>query len=267
MANGRAARSASAGRAHRSPAIRSTVVSVSPAFSPAPSGAYLIRTSTNGKWIYRVQQTEHGGVAGLWYQNRHQSKPSVIRFDTPGSWYRYLKNDNNDEKTQPRTTAINVGTVDYFAILNAKRTVQGWARFSESGQADGVAFSSPIPITRWRFNYKIQNQNGIGKAFFGARESGAEDWEAVVEDSGTYQTLTNSGIVDTTFADDMRHLSMTVDPKDDEELPTDWIKDSGTWTGGGLSTFFDDTKDWDTDQWVGAHIRIVSGTGQGQTAP
>jgi hypothetical protein len=239
-------------------------LSVSPAFSPAPSGAYLIRTSTNSKWIYRVQQTEHGGVAGLWYENRHQSKPSVIRFDNPGSWYRYLKNDNNDEKTQPRTSAIDVGTVDYFTILNAKRTVQGWARFSESGQADGVAFSSPIPITRWRFNYKFMNPNGIAKAFFGARESGAEDWEAVFEDTGTYQTLQNSGIFDTTFTDDMRHLSMTVDPKDDDQLPTDWMKDAGTWTGGGLSTFFDDTKTWDTDQWINARIRIVSGTGAGQ---
>jgi hypothetical protein len=34
------------------------------------------------------------------------------------------------------------------------------------------------------------NPNGIAKAFFGARESGAEDWESVFEDTGTYQTLT-----------------------------------------------------------------------------
>lgn len=239
--------------------------------APAASSRYLLRTSTNERWLYAVRQTERSGAEvkrGLWYINRGQSKPSKAVFDVPGGWYRLLRYDNNDEKNQSRWAPVipaGQSNVDYFSILDADRTAQGWTSLTEQGQADSVGFSSPLPLTGFRFNYRFKNPNGIGRAFFGCRESGAEDWETCFEDAGIYQGLQSSSIRDETFTTDIRHLVATLGPANDEAIPVSWIKDQGSRTGGGTITLFDDTKEWSTNQWQNATCRIVSGTGKGQS--
>jgi hypothetical protein len=245
-----------------------TVITVGSNFSPAPdaTSVFLLTMSHNDHWVYDVSQVERSNPnRGLWYQNRGQSRPSVINFDVPGGWYRYLKVDNNDEKAQSRTYAVDPGGgVDYFNGLDVDRTAQGWTSLQESGQADGVAFSSPIKILSWIFNYQLKNPNGIGKAIFGFRENGAEGWESSLEDGAAHDTLTNSGTTTAVFTTDTRHLLAHLGPADEEVIPVSWIRDTGSRTSGGSTTFFDDTKEWATDQWKNGNIRITAGTGAGQ---
>jgi hypothetical protein len=238
---------------------------------PAAGVTYLLRTSHNDRWIYSVRQTERSGTndkRGIWYINRGQTKPSRALFDVPGGWFRMLYLDNNDEKNQSRWCPVippSGGTADYFAILDADRTAQGWASLQEEGQADSVAFSSPIPILGWRWRYQFKNPNGIGRAWFGCRESGAEDYETCLEDVSASNSLVVSSVVDMTYPDDMRHLIAHLGPANQEEIPVSWIRDTGSRTAGGTVTFFDDSKSWAPGQWVGGTLRIVSGTGAGQS--
>lgn len=239
-------------------------------FSPAPAAAsvFLLTMSDNERWIYDVAQVERNNSnRGLWYQNRGQTNPSSVLFDTPGSWHRILVLDNNDEKTNTRWYNVDVGggDIDYFNGLNTVRTAQGWASPPESGQADGVAFSSPIEIDGFRFDYAFKNMNGICKAVFGARESGAEDWESIHERTTASDTLTAYATpIDIAFTDDMRHLMAVTLPINDEEVPVSWKRETGSRTGGGASTLTDDTKVWATNQWANGKVRIIAGTGVGQ---
>jgi len=248
-----------------------TVITATSAFSPAPdaTSVFLLTMSHNPYWIYDVRQVSRSNLnRGLWYQNRGQTRPSVINFDVPGGWYRYLKVDNNDEKNQSRTFAVDVGggDIDYFNGLDADRTAQAWSSLQEEGQADGVAFSSPIKILSWIFNYQFKNPNGICKAIFGFRENGAEDWESALEDGTAHDTLTAAGTTTATFTTDTRHLLAHLGPADEQVIPVSWIKDTGSVDGGGggSSSLQDSTKAWATDQWKNGTVRIVSGRGVGQ---
>jgi hypothetical protein len=224
--------------------------------------------SHNDRWVYDVRETSRSNPnRGLWYENKGQSKPSLVTFDVPGGWYRILTKNNNDEKANSRTFPIDVGggDIDFFNGLDAQRTAQGWKRFQESGQADGVAFSSPIEIDGLRFDVAFQNPNAISRAIVGYRESGAEDWEEAYSDGTAHATPTASGVQDITFTTDIRHLAAYLWPANDEVIPTSWIRDTGSRTGGGASTFQDNTKAWATNQWANGSIRIVSGKGAGQS--
>ena len=236
--------------------------------TPTSASTYELRMSRNTRWVYSVRQTERSGAEdkrGNWYLNRGQSRPSRAIFDVPGGWYRILSLDNNDEKNQSRWCPVTIGgTADYFAILDCDRTVQGWTRLQEEGQADGIAFSSPLPISAFRFNYQLKNPNGIGRGWFGCRESGAEDWELVTEQTAATDTLTAYSLLDYAFPNAIHHLIAAIGPRNEEAMPTTWIRDTGTRTSGGSVTFFDDSKEWTAGQWVNATLRIISGKGQGQ---
>jgi hypothetical protein len=238
---------------------------------PPAGSTFLVRQSSNTSWNYRVRQTEHAGAGdrrGLWYLNRGQTKPSMAVFDVPGGWYRLLRYDNNDEKNQSRWVGIvpegGSADADYYALLDADRTAQGWTKLPEEGQGDSVGLSCPITITGWRFDWVFRNPNGIARAQFGARESGAEDWELFIDNADIYQTLTPQTPQDLTFTADMRHLIATLGPSNEEEIPVSLIRDQGSRTGGGTITLFDDSKSWQPGQWRGAKVRIVDGTGAGQ---
>lgn len=236
--------------------------------NPDATSVFLLTMSHNDRWIYDVRQTSRSNPnRGLWYQNKGQTKPSTVVFDTPGAWYRTLTLDNNDEKNQSRTFAIDVGggDIDYFNGLDADRTVQGWTRLQESGQADGVAFSSPIEIDGFRFDVAFKNPNAVGRAHVGYRESGSEDWEEAYNDATASNTLIASAVQDITFVSDIRHLAAYLSPFDDAVMPTAIIRDTGSRTGGGSSTLLDDSKEWPTNIWTNGYVRITAGTGAGQS--
>lgn len=218
-----------------------TTLVVGTAFSPAldATSVILITMSHNDRWLWNVHQVSRSDLSrGVWYMNRGQTKPSSILFDNPGSWQRLLYRDNRDEKNAARYTAIDVGggDIDYFALPDMDRTVQGWTKLQESGQADSVAFSSPIKILTWRSRYQFKNPNALCRGIWGARESGAEDWEEYWSDGGKYDTLTNSGTLSFTFTDDIRHLVMHLGPGNEEELEQTWKRDTGSVTSATILT-------------------------------
>ncbi|MGH2604228.1 MAG: hypothetical protein ACRDJ9_33185, partial [Dehalococcoidia bacterium] len=51
----------------------------------------------------------------------------------------------------------------------------------------------------------------------------------------------------------------------DTEIPLDWIKDTGTATSGSATQLGDNTKDWESDQYINGRIRLLSGDGAPQT--
>lgn len=240
----------------------STTVQWATPLSAAPTGQdYLLTLSSNAKWVFPVQQQEDNRAQrGLWWINRGQNRPSITRFDVPGSWEPYLFLDNTDEKTQTEWVEIDVGTNDFFSILDAIRIWDGAVDLGRNeGNADGVTFSSPWPITHWTFDSLFKNPVPMAKGFFGSRESGAGDWERVLERTGEFDNLTADAVVRRTLSADVpqHHLVAALLPVDENEIPLSWARESGTSTGGGGTTLQDTNKAWVPGQWKGATIRII----------
>lgn len=233
----------------------------------------LITLSQNGKWVYPVRQTERSdSTRGLWWINQGQRKPGDARFDVPGGWGPYLYYDNDDEKNQARWTPVDVGTVDYFAILDADRTWQGATTILEEGGADGITITMPFPITSLKFSHQLKNPNGMATFVVGSREAGgAADFVHEYTNTAQTDTLTDYAATTVTMSSDVIQVYMGLIPYTRsnivaDEIGADWGRDDGTATSGSTSQLNDNTKDWRSDQWIGGSVRIVSGTGAGQQA-
>jgi hypothetical protein len=226
-----------------------------------------IDISSNTVWKYLVEHaTERSdNERGLWYLNKAQTEPTSVRYDSPGSWRPFLYLDNRDDKAQdPYTMAlVGVSDLDAFAILRARRTWAGggsstWDGF---GEADGVAFSSALPITHINIDYQWYNPNGLGKFLIAQKEAQAEKWAEVYSRTTVRDTLTAESAVDVDLDDSPRHLYLGVIPEDAGEVSRERITDSGTTTTGSSTTATDSGALWDTDQWVGASISVTQSGG------
>jgi hypothetical protein len=242
------------------------------AFPGAVAGgeSVLITLSSNGKWVYPVRQTERNDSRrGLWWINQGQKKPGDARFDVPGAWAPYLYYDNDDVKHQSDWFAVNVGTVDYFASLDADRSFPGGSSLLDNG-ADGVSITLPFPITGLRFTYQLKNPNGMATFVVGSREAGgALGFNHEFTDTAQLTTLTNRSEQNLSLTADTIQLYLGLIPTTigntvQEEIGERWAGDDGTATSGSTTTLNDTTKDWIPDQWIGASVRILSGTGAGQ---
>lgn len=233
----------------------------------------LLTMSQNGSWVYPVRQTERNDSRrGLWWINQGQKKPGDARFDVPGAFRPWLYYDNDDVKAQKDWTPVNVGTVDYFAILDANRSFPGGSSLLDNG-ADGVALSMPFPITGLRFTHQFKNPNGMATFVVGTRKAGnALGFTHEYTNTAQLDTLTNQPVQLLTFTGDIVQLYLGLIPTTisnvvQEEIGERWAGDDGTATSGSTTTLNDNTKDWIPDQWIGATVRILSGTGAGQSAP
>jgi hypothetical protein len=75
---------------------------------------------------------------------------------------------------------VGVSDLDAFAILRARRTWAGGnTTWDGIGEADGVAFSSALPITHINIDYQWYNPNGLGKFLIAQKEAQAEKWAEV----------------------------------------------------------------------------------------
>jgi hypothetical protein len=244
------------------------------AFPGAVAGgeSVLITLSSNGKWVYPVRQTERNDSRrGLWWINQGQKAPGDARFDVPGAWAPYLYIDNDDVKNQADWTAVNVGTVDYFAILDADRSFPGGSSVLDNG-ADGVSLTMPFPITGLRLTYQFKNPNGMATFVVGSREAGgALGFIHEYTDTAQLTTLTNRSEQTLTLTAETIQLYLgliptTIGNQVQDEIGERWAGDDGTATSGSTTQLNDNTKEWIADQWIGASARIISGTGAGQEA-
>jgi hypothetical protein len=260
------------------------------AFSGANSNndRFIILMSHNGvlpageaRWVYPVRQTERsespsdpntrGSTRGLWYIDAGQKRPSDYREDVPGSWHLNLYIDNNDRFSQKWATGFDPGGGnDYVAILDTNRSWEARpgvdTEFREQGGFDGVAIETAFPILGETLDYSLKNPNAMGRFVVGSRQQGgALGYTHEFEDSAALATLTNQSAQSLTNQPDTYELALHLIPNYGDEIGQAWAQATGTATGGTSTTLTDSNQEWITDQWIGGTVRIVSGTGAGQT--
>lgn len=240
-----------------------------PLGSDAASGhSALIRMSANGYWTWRVQQTERANnQRGMYWIDKGQKEPSEARYSVPGAWFPYLYYNNADKISQPEWTMVNVGTEDFFAILNASRTWEGGASLGRGLRADGMSINMPFEIETLKFNDRFLNPNGMCRLVLGTRTAGAGDFIIQWSRSSASDTLEihPTEHIETLEADTYQLYLGVIPRANDAEIGTKWASDDGTATSGSTTQLNDNTKNWITDQWIGGTVRIVSGTGAGQS--
>jgi hypothetical protein len=244
----------------------------------AAGASGMVHMSSNGKSVYQVRQTERSNnQRGLWWINQGQKKPSDYRFDVPGGWVPWLYYDNADQKVQRAYTAVNVGTVDYFAILDAWRTWKSGQAIKSRwlGNADGVSLSLPFEITSVKLSEQLRNPNSMCKFIVGSRALGADEFIEEYVNSTAHDTLTSVAAHTVTMTAGTTQVylglipGLDVDGNQKEEIGDEWAKDSGTATIGDTgtatsatsTTLVDSSKAWTTSQWVGFRVIITNGTG------
>ena len=159
---------------------------------------------TNGAWLWDIRETQRSGLQrGLWVLNKGQTRPSLVDFEAPGAWHRDTYQRNNDAFSQPRATAIDVGSggvdIDYFATMYIQRARDGKASGqTEVRMADAIAFVSPFPLIGITQGYRIRSATkansspsvGMATVIFGSQEPGGEEWSPYLTDEGAYNSTT-----------------------------------------------------------------------------
>lgn len=228
----------------------------------------IVTMSSNGKWVYNVKTIERNDSnRGMWWLNRGQDLPSQVRWDVPGGWQRSTYQPNDDEYTQARWSAIDVGSgdIDYFAILNAQRIWKGGAQYSENKTGDGVMLSMPFEITSLKLDYQFANPNRTSAMIVGARESGSELFGGKYRDDAVYASLTTSSVQTVSIGGGATQVYVGLINRIGDAIGAEFPKDSGTATSATSTTLTDSTKPWTNAHWIGATLRITAGTGVGQS--
>jgi hypothetical protein len=152
---------------------------------------------------------------------------------------------------------VGVSDLDTFAILRARRSwSNAYTTWDGNGEADGVAFSSALPISHINIDYQWYNPNGLGKFVILQKEAQAEKWSEVFSDDAQEDTLTSESAVDVDLEDSPRHLYLGVVPVDGDQVDLARKGDSGSITASGASTVTDSAALWHTNQWVGATVAV-----------
>jgi hypothetical protein len=224
--------------------------------------------SSNTRWVYPVRKTERSNrQRGLWWLESGQKQPSKYSLDVPGSWALDLYYDNNDVFNQKWNTPFDTGSGnDFFAIFDANRRWEGSPSLKDAGGFDGVSITLPVEITAWRFDYQWKNPNSMCVFVAGSRqENGATAWTHEFTDATPNTSLGNEAIQNVTNEADTYAVGLFVTPNGGDEIGTSWRGDDGTATSASSTTLTDSSKEWIADQYIGGTVRIVSGTGAGQT--
>jgi hypothetical protein len=235
---------------------------------PADGTEVLIQMSDNFQHAWPIIQNDRktDRTRGLWFADDADDVPGDISFAPAAAWAPSALLPNTDVFAQYEYTRVDIGGPDFdtFTILNAYRTAEGGELVKDVGMADGVSFTAPIDIAGWIFDYAFHNPNGVATAFFGSRTDGGRDYRTVLEDSGDSASLVVASTSVNSLPDGTRHLTANLLPRNGEGIGPTWRADSGTRTGGTSSTLGDATKAWTVDQFAGAVLRIVQGTGAGK---
>jgi len=206
-------------------------VTVSPAFTISPgvgTSYYLERYGTHSYLVNRaVYETAHRGG---WRINRYHSTPSSVWFgdQVPGGWQpmRYLDNDDDVSQTSYYDTGSGGGhNVNEWPILRARRQVKQDLAYTEEGQADGVALYDPRGFQAIYWDYRLLNENGVGKFLFAGLSAGGQNFEELVTNSATLASLTDQAAQWTDLEREdgaMVRLYMGVLPADGIEIPSDF---------------------------------------------
>lgn len=164
------------------------------AFSTQPAVNDQYEIERYGVLNYQVNKSVVSTAQrGLWRTNKYSSSGGRVRFgdQTPGGWIPWLMVDNQDLFSQLRVTDETAGSsVSNWPYLNATRAVRSDRTLEESGQADGVALYDPRGLVSMRWDYRMENDHGIGMVVVMVQEPGGDDWQIIASDSTTRGSLT-----------------------------------------------------------------------------
>jgi hypothetical protein len=167
--------------------------------APTAASTYIVYRA-NGVWMWDIREVSRTTIhKGLWTVNRSQTAPSQVSFDTPGSWYRFTYQRNNDAYSQPRYDGIDIGAgdIDYFPVGRLRRSRRGKAGDqTEVGVADAIGVSCPLGILGVYYAYTIRNAKKSGSSPSAGmcevrglcQESGGEIWATYLSDTATHNT-------------------------------------------------------------------------------
>jgi hypothetical protein len=254
------------------PILSNTATTITTTAFPSPSTGQeaLVTMSSNGHWVWPVRRTDRNDTKrGLWWISSGQSNPNLspsqIRQDVPGSWATYAYMVNNDEYSQESWTAQTIGGNDkYFAIPHVHRSWQGGVKQRENKNGDGAIFTIGHPITKFTFDFEFLNPTRMCQVMVGGRPANAEDFSRLYTHNLIYDTMTLVSPSPITISGDVLQLYVGLLPRSLDEIGADWARDSGSATSGSTTQLNDNTKSWSSSQWIGARLRIKSGTGAGQ---
>lgn len=252
----------------------STTITTFTAFpaAVASSDTFVITMSSNARWLYATRQADRDTeyFRGRFYVDGAERPPSVVSYESPGSWRPELVWDNRDSYGIERFTRVDVGggDRDTFALLDAART---WAgndeRVPQAGTADGMSLTTPVPIESLVWEYSRSIPNGMVQVYVGVRASGAEEWaEAYSDDTATAGLVGISPVTVDVQSDfgDVYQIVTALGPANGIEIGTDWKRIEGSLTSGSTTTSTDAMLALETDQFDGGVIRMYSGLNDGR---
>ncbi len=207
---------------------QSVTVTSSWATTPDTTSRYRL-SARNRYWNYDVRQISRATAArGLWNINKGKTRPSQIRFDAPGTWYRGLYLRNSDAFSQPRAANVDVGggDIDWFSLMRIQRAREGKSGTqTEVGVADSVVVASPFSFYTFRGDVRFRNAAksgaiGMCRMLFGTQESGGEEWSISFDYGVAFDTSTTV-IMDSDLVaqGNPLRLMITLIPQDGDAVP------------------------------------------------
>lgn len=143
---------------------------------------------------YNVDKSVTGRAhRGLWRSSHYSSNGGEIAFGdrTPGGWQPWLMVDNQDQFAQLRVTDETAGaSVANWPYLSARRRVRSDLTMPEKGIADGVCLYEPRGLVALDWNYRFENDNGIGAVSVMIQQPDGDNWQEIVNDDTTHASLT-----------------------------------------------------------------------------
>lgn len=252
-------------------------VSVTSNWSVTPDATTQYRIyKRNAVWNYDMRETtgRNGLHRGLWLANDWNRRPSQVRFDAPGSWYRQVYKRNTDAFSQLRARK-NTTSGDWHQPMYIRRAREGKNGTQEEvGIADSVALFVPVPIVSLKasIDYRSATQAadptlGMCKFVIGVQDSGGEDWDHFYEygaDENSTITLpdTDHAILssDTNF---YNRIMMALIPNETDKIDDNDNNTAQVYSNGPTWSLTIDSSDIDVDDIATAseeHIYDLYGT-------
>lgn len=163
-------------------------------FSVNPAAGNHYRIERWGVLNYMVDRSISGSAhRGLWRSRKYLSSGDEITFGDriPGGFQPWLMVDNQDQFAQIRVRDETAGSVvSNWPYLSARRRVRSDLTMPEKGTADGVCLYDPRGLVALDWDYRFENDNGIGAVTVMAQSPDGDDWETIASDTTTHASIT-----------------------------------------------------------------------------
>ena len=129
---------------------------------------------------------------GLWRTSNYSSDGGKTTFGdkVPGGWIPWLMVANNDQFAQLRVTDETAGaSVANWPYLSARRRVRSDLTMPEKGAADGVCLYEPRGLVALDWDYRMENDNGIGAVVVMTQDTDGDEWSTIASDTTTRSSL------------------------------------------------------------------------------